>query len=252
MSNSSEIIEKIISAALKVPGVKVDREHFLRKNLKQVISEFQFKKAIEYGTREAEIPINVVDKIAKECINSRSRIAVSASFVSGLPGGIAGLLGGAAADIIQFYANFFNIAQKLMYLYGFNDIDELDSSQEETLLIMLGAAYGISGVEEAIKILFEEVAKEAAEKTAERAAVKMAAMATEKIAVEQVNKAAVKNMAKRVTTEVGEKVVANNSGKIFIKGIPIFGGIICGGITFFTFKPLAKRLQKKLRENYTF
>lgn len=98
---------------------------------------------MKYGTKTAGIPIELIEKISRNSINSKSVLTITASFVSGLPGGLVGLLGGSSVDVMQYYANFFNLAQKLMYLYGYKDISDLDSSQEDIMIVVMGVASGV-------------------------------------------------------------------------------------------------------------
>lgn len=105
------VLLPIINGAMKVPGVKVNREEFLEKELKGKVPDKMIEDALVYGTKKAGIPIELIEKMAKNTINSKALLTVTASFLSGMPGELIGLLGGSSADVIQYYANFFNLAQ---------------------------------------------------------------------------------------------------------------------------------------------
>lgn len=239
MAKIEEMLLPTINAAMSIKGVKVNREEFLRKELHGKVAPDIIERAISYGTKNAGIPFEIIDKLADNCISSRSSLAVTESFLSGLPGGLVGLLGGSAVDIIQFYANFLNLAQKLMYLYGFRDIKELDSSQEDIMVVMLGAASGVEIANKYVKILLS----------------KSASKWLEKIAAEEAGKSAVKILAEKVLIAFGKKSTAritqSQLARIFSKAVPFIGGAICGTITAFTFKPMARRLNKSLADGYT-
>ncbi|MDY5233864.1 MAG: hypothetical protein SPH17_09700 [Faecalicoccus sp.] len=61
------------------------------------------------------------------------------------------------ADIVQYYGYMLRAAQKLMYLYGFPEIDTNENNQtfdSETLNILilcLGTMYGVQGANTASK-----------------------------------------------------------------------------------------------------
>ena len=125
---------KVIDVAISTPGVKVNREEFLKKALRGKVSEDVIDNAIRVGTVKAGVPKEVAEKIAENLINSKCILTSAVSFATGIPGGLVGLLGGSTVDIAQFFGNFFNLAQKLMYIYGYKDVSELDSSQTDHFL----------------------------------------------------------------------------------------------------------------------
>lgn len=53
---------------------------------------------------------------------------------------------------------------------------------------------------------------------------------------------------KQIAKWLGVKLTKETFAKSVGKAIPILGGIVSGGLTAATFKPAAKRLQKKLQE----
>lgn len=222
------VLLPIINGAMKVPGVKVNREEFLEKELKGKVPDKMIEDALVYGTKKAGIPIELIEKMAKNTINSKALLTVTASFLSGMPGGLIGLLGGSSADVIQYYANFFNLAQKLMYLYGYQDINELDSSQEDVMIVVLGVASGVEVANAFLKKVLNETAVKLQEK----------AIANQVLII----------LGKKSATRISEEQIA----KIFGKAVPIIGGLISGIISASTFKPMAKRLNKSLKEFYTY
>lgn len=230
------VLLPIINGAMKVPGVKVNREEFLEKELKGKVSDKMIEDALVYGTKKAGIPIELIEKMAKNTINSKALLTVTASFLSGMPGGLIGLLGGSSADVIQYYANFFNLAQKLMYLYGYQDINELDSSQEDVMIVVLGVASGV----EVANAFLKKVLNETAVKLQEKAIANQGS----KIIANQV----LIILGKKSATRISEEQIA----KIFGKAVPIIGGLVSGIISASTFKPMAKRLNKSLKEFYTY
>lgn len=240
MANNESLLPQIISGAMKVPGVRVDRESFLRKELQGKVSDDIIESAVNYGTKTAGIPVELIEKLARNSINSKSLLTITASFVSGLPGGLVGLLGGSSVDVIQYYANFFNLAQKLMYLYGYRDISDLDSSQEDIMIVVMGVASGV------------EVANAFLKRVLTETAVKW----QEKVIAKQAGKSAFKVISEKVMVTLGKKsatrISEEQAAKIFGKSVPLLGGILSGIISAATFKPMAKRLNTSLNEFYTY
>ena len=115
MSSEVTIWNKVMGAALSMPGVKVDRDDFLKKELKNYCSPEQLNLAI------SNRPINgvskeIIDRIANACINTHTTKVTTISAVAGIPGGFA-MAGTIPADMTQYYWHVFVLAQKLAYLY---------------------------------------------------------------------------------------------------------------------------------------
>ena len=88
MSSEVTVWNKVMGAALSMPGVKVDRDEFLKKELKIYCSPEQLEQAI------SSRPINgvskdVIDRIASACINSHTAKVTAVSAIAGIPGGLA-------------------------------------------------------------------------------------------------------------------------------------------------------------------
>lgn len=234
MSDEVTIWNKVMGAALSMPGVKVDRDDFLRKELKTYCSSKQLDQAI--STR----PINgvskeIIDRIANACINSHTTKVTTISAVAGIPGGFA-MAGTIPADMAQYYWHVFVLAQKLAYLYGFPDLrDEngnLSDMASDMLTLFVGVMMGASAANQAIKGLAKEFAKQVVRRLPQKALTKT------------IYYPIIKQIAKWIGVKLTKDTFAKGLGKV----IPILGGVISGGLTLATFRPSAKRLQHKLQE----
>lgn len=79
-------------------------------------------KAIKYNPSYAQISAEEIDKIANEVIEYE-RMCVSGILVAlRTPGGIA-IMATIPVDIAQYYGYMLRATQKLLYLYGFPEID---------------------------------------------------------------------------------------------------------------------------------
>lgn len=234
MSNEVTIWNKVMGAALSMPGVKVDRDDFLKKELKNYCSPEQLNLAI------SSRPINgvskeIIDRVANACINSHTTKVTTISAVAGIPGGFA-MAGTIPADMAQYYWHVFVLAQKLAYLYGFPDLrDEngnLTDTASDMLTLFVGVMMGASAANQAIKGLAKEFAKQVVKRLPQKALTKTMYYPI------------IKQIAKWIGVKLTKDTFAKGLGKV----IPILGGVISGGLTLATFRPSAKRLQHKLQE----
>lgn len=81
--------EKVLVETAKLPLVKIDRELFLRKELRGRYSLEVVEKAIQYSPAYAGISVEEINKIAKSCINAETTRVTVISAAAGFPGGFA-------------------------------------------------------------------------------------------------------------------------------------------------------------------
>ena len=226
----------IVRKVLSVPGARVNRSSFLKDTLRPHLDEVTIQKIIDETPKKAGVDDDLINRVANGCINFHVTICTSTSFAAGLPGKwwAAGTI---PADITQYFFHTVVVCQKLLYLYGWPDLfddDEIDSVDEETLLkitLFLGVMMGANGANKAVAKLAEEFAKEVAKRLPKYA----------------LTKYAVYNISKQIAKWIGVKLTKETFAKQVGKFIPILGGFISGSITFFTLRPMAKRLQKHLK-----
>lgn len=234
MSDGTSTWNKVMGAALAMPGVKVDRDDFLTKELRNYCTSEQLERAILgrpiYGTSK-----EVIDRIANACINSHTTKVTTISAAAGIPGGFA-MAATIPADMAQYYWHVFVLAQKLAYLYGFPDLrDEngnLTDVASDMLTLFVGVMMGASAANQAIKGIAKELAKQVIKRLPQKA----------------LTKTVYYPIIKQIAKWIGIKLTKDTFAKGVGKAIPILGGVISGGLTFATFRPSAKRLQHKLQE----
>lgn len=227
----------IILMALKVPGVKINREEFLRKELFKNYPSEVIDKAIESNPAQAGIAKEDIDKIADEVIKFERNAVSGISVALGVPGGAA-MAATIPADIAQYYGYMLRAAQKMLYLYGFPELNTkendvmLDSETINCLTICLGIMYGVASANNAIKAMAKALASGVEKKLLHAALTKGAFYPI------------VKSVAKWFSVNMTKEVFAG----FFKKTIPVVGGVIGGGITFVTFKPCCDRLKEALTD----
>lgn len=229
-------IEDIIIAAFKVPGIKIKREEFLKKELQNHCTTEEIYNAITTTPIQASIPNETIEKIAKSVIQYERLCVSGISTALSLPGGIA-MAATLPTDIAQFYGYMLRAAQKLLYLYGFPEIDIndsqiLDSATMNTLIICMGVMYGVAGANSALKSMAKALSIGVEKKLINTALTKGTIYPI------------VKSISKWFNIRMTKEIFAG----FFKKSIPVLGGVIGGGITYATFKPCCERLMKTLQE----
>ncbi len=230
-------IQDIIILAIKTPGVHVTRESFLRKELFKNHPADVVDDAIARTPALAGIPEEEIDKIADEVIKFERNCVSGISAALGLPGGVA-MAATIPADVVQYYGYTLRAIQKLLYLYGFPEIDTdeegimLDSETINRIVVCLGVMNGVAGANNAIKALAKALSV-GVEK-------KLLATALTKGTLYPILKSTLKWFGVKLTREIFAKSVKN--------AIPVVGGVVGGGITFLSFKPCCMRLKNVLTD----
>lgn len=222
----------VLSGAMKVPFVKIDRAKFLRKELIRYYPEEQVNLAIEKNPAYAGIERWSVNKIAKSVISYETKKVSAISVAAGIPGGAA-IAATVPADLTQYFGFILRVMQKLAYLYGFDEFefDEEHISDEtmDNILVCMGVMFGVQGANIAIT------------KVADAMAVKVA----KDIMKKPLTKGTVYPIIRKIATELGftmtKQVLADGVSKI----VPVLGGVASGGLTYATFRPSCHRLRKE-------
>lgn len=230
-------IEDIIIIGLRIPGIKVNRKDFLQKEFMKRYPQDVIDDAIAYNPAHAGIPSEMIDKIADQVIQYERNCVSGISAALGAPGGFA-MAVTVPTDIAQYYGYMLRATQKLLYLYGFPEINtdekdhKFDSETMNILILCLGVMYGAAGANNAIKALAKALANGVEKKLLKAALTKGTIFPI------------VKNVAKWFGANLTKKVFAG----FFKKAIPVIGGVLGGGITYLTFKPCCDKLKATLQD----
>ena len=237
-NNNGEVdIEDIIIIGINSPGVKINRKDFLKKELFKKYPENVIDKAISSTPMKAGVNSADIDKIADEIIKSERNLVSGISAALGAPGGAA-MVATIPADIVQYYGCMLRVLQKLLYLYGFPQIDvdkngaTLDSETVNLLTICLGVMYGVAGANNALKSIAKALAKGVEKKLLKAA----------------LTKGTIYPIVKKTAAWFGVKMTKDVFAGFFKKSIPVVGGVIGGGLTFMSFKPCCDRLKDSLKD----
>ena len=230
-------IQDIIILGLRIPGIGINRRNFLEKEFSKKYSRETVERAIETTPINAGIHLNEINKIADEVIAFERNCVTGISAALGTPGGAA-MAATIPADIIQYYGYMLRATQKLMYLYGFPEINihekgqAFDTETLNILTICLGVMYGVAGANNAIKSIAKALAVGVEKKLINTA----------------LTKGTVYPIVKSIAKWFGVKMTKEVFAGFFKKAIPVVGGVIGGGITFVSFKPCCDKLKNSLKD----
>ena len=223
----------LLVAAAKMPGVHIDRESFLRSSLKKCCDDATIEKAIEESPAAAHIPLSTIKRLANDSINYETVKVTAISTAAGIPGGLA-LIGTVPADTAQYFAHVLRISQKLAYLYSwpnlFDENDQMDDATKSLLTLFIGVMFGA------------QAAADAVGKVAEIVGAAVVRRLPQKALTQGVIYPIVKKVAVYLGVQMTKETFAKGVGKI----VPVMGGVVSGGITLATFRPMSAKLRNYL------
>ena len=237
VNNDGKIdVQDIIIIALKTPGVNINRADFLEKQFMKNHPQEVIQDAINFNPAHAGITVEEIDKIADQVIQYERNCVSGISLALGVPGGVA-MAATLPTDIAQFYGYMLRAIQKLLYLYGFPEINvengvNIDDETMNIIILCLGVMYGVKGATASLKMLSAALGKGVEKKLLTKALTKGTFYPM------------VKKIAKWFSVNMTKQIFAG----FFKKAIPVVGGVIGGGITYLSFKPCCDNLKKSLQD----
>ena len=230
----SELIswDNIMENSLKLPGIKVDRDDYL----KDVFSSYGDIRSLADRRPIDVFDVETVDKVAKSTINKHLLGVTGTSAIAGIPGGFA-MIGTIPADITQYYYHVVLVAQKLGYIYGWPDLldekQQFSEASRNILTLFVGVMLGAGAANKAVTEVGKKLSMQVAKRLPQQALTKTAYYPI------------IKQVGKWIVMKVTKETFAKGASKF----VPILGGVLSGGLTFFTFKPMANKLHAKLKED---
>ena len=230
-TQSVSLWNKVLETSLRLPFVNVNRDEFLTKELSKFCTPMEVMTALE------DSPLKVlnkkeIDKLANQCINYHLTMVCGTSALMGLPGGwwMAGTI---PTDLTQFYGQILALMQKLIYLYGWPSLtdvnNQLDDESLNIMTLFVGAMMGNKVAVEALTKVVGQVSKNAGVKISE-------------------------GVLAQYTIKIAQWIGINMTKESFAKGVgkvlPLVGAPISATITYYTFRPMAKRLKAHLDDLY--
>ena len=230
-------IEDVIIMSLKIPGICINRDEFLRSEFLKDFPKEIIDDAIEYNPAHSGITTDQIEKYADEVIKFERNCVTGISAALSAPGGFA-MAATIPADIVQYYGYMLRVTQKLLYLYGFPQIDVTEKGRKfdtETLNILtlcLGVMYGVAGANNALKAVAKALGTGVQKQLMKKA----------------LTKGTVYPIVRSVAKWFGVKMTKEVFTGFFKHAIPVVGGVIGGGLTYMSFKPCCDKLKKSLQD----
>ncbi len=229
-----DLIE-LLQKAAKLPGVTINREEFLKKELDNYCTDEVIALAIKKNPAFADISRETINKIADEVIKSETTKVTSVSAAAGLPGGFA-MAATMPADLVQYFGFLLRVMQKLAYLYGFERFDlseeEISPETNSDFIIFLGVMFGVKGANAAVK----------------KVGIVLAHKISKSVTTKAIEKGVLYPVVRKIAQQIGLKLAKQTLTKGLAKTVPILGAGVNGFLTYSSFKPCALRLQKSFKE----
>jgi len=232
-SSTMAAYDSVMKWALCIPFIKVDKNRYLRRKLKDRLTDEELELVLN------ERPLSVlsmdeVKHIARKEVRKHALIVTLLSTLSAVPQSGWLMWLGIAFDFIQFQVFVFVIMQKLLYLYGCKNL----SSDSKNL----------SGSAEWILLLISTImiGKHQVMRLAKSAAGMAVKQAIQRFAVRMLTKLMVFNTLRQCAKWFG--IVLTKDMLVYGVSlmVPIICAIISGLISLWLFMPMTKRLQRHL------
>ncbi|MEV7211490.1 hypothetical protein AB0O31_00135 [Kitasatospora cineracea] len=219
--------------AANLPGVRIDREAYLRKTLARSCSAEQVEQAVRESPAAAGIPAEVLEKAANDSIRYEAGKVSALSAAAGIPG-VFFLPATVPADLAQYFGHMLRIAQKLAYLYSWPDLfsgeDGLDDATKGVLTLFLGVMFGTHSANMAVGKLAKAISEQLVKQLPRKA----------------LTQGVVYPVVKKVAAYLGVQMTKQTFAKSVSKAVPVLGAVVSGGLTLATYLPMAKRLKNHL------
>ena len=228
---------EFLAKVVRVPGVRVNRDEFLRQELRKLrMDDDAIARAIDSNPLLAGVALTEIDRLAEEAISYEMNKSAAISFVAGIPGGFA-ILGTIPADLMQYYVHALRIMQKLAYLYGWGELlpDGRDADDDTlgVLAVFFGVMLGVGGAAQSLTAF----ARVAVKTAYQNHATKRALMSITWYPV-----------VKHSLRLIGINITKSTAAKGFSKIVPVIGGFVSSGLTFMALQSQSALLKEHLRE----
>jgi len=228
---------EFLAKVVRVPGVRINREEFLRQELRKLhMGDDAIARAIDSNPLLAGVALTQIDKLAEDAISYETNKSAAISFVAGIPGGFA-MLGTIPADLMQYYVHALRIMQKLAYLYGWSELIPEDRDTDDdtigVLAVFFGVMLGVGGAAQSLTAF----ARVAAKTAYQNHATKRALMSITWYPV-----------VKHSLRLIGINITKSTAAKGFSKIVPVIGGFVSSGLTFMALQSQSALLKGHLRE----
>ena len=232
MTNHLIEVDDILERVFHLPGIQVDRDELLTKVFRKGHLK-QLDTILEQGPVRAGVPREEILRNARERLRDATLKSSAASFVTGLPGGLA-LAAALPADVMQNLIFSIRTAQEISYLYGQEsfwkgEVGFKNEASRNKLLAYMAVMFTVAGADQLVRVTSEPVGKMLGAKIAE---------------------STLQTMMERMAKMFGIKLSAQATSKTVSKVVPVLGGVLSGGLTFWGMNKTGTRLIRDLDQAY--
>ena len=218
--------DDLLVQAVLVPGVRIDREGYLREALHRH-RQCEVDAAVATSPADAGVSVRELHRLAGKSLGKEARRTTVLSFAAGIPGGAAAAAT-IPADMVQLYGHLLRAVQMLSYLYGWRDTchieeGEMSEATRRALVLFLGVMAGDERAD-------EELARLAPLR--ERDGVRTALLSSDAM--------------REVSDSLGARMAQRVAGQAVGKAVPIAGAVISGTMSYGGFSDMWKRLRHVL------
>ncbi|UNC90826.1 hypothetical protein [Candidatus Contubernalis alkaliaceticus] len=223
----------LLKKSIRLPGTRVNREEFLKKELHHFYKSDMVEQAAAAYPQHTAVSSEVLEQVARRCINRHAVMITFLSFLAGMPGGWW-MLVTIPMDLTQFYCQTLRLSQKLAYLYGWPDIFEGSGSKEPMLKMNLlwGAMFG---------------SREAA-LLAGKLSKRLTVQATKEITQRFAARVGLYNLFVQGAKWIGVTFTQESLETGFVRTVPLVGGFVSAVISLILIKTMSYNLLKFLRD----
>jgi hypothetical protein len=225
---------RVLSAALALPGARIDRAAYLRSALGAYLPMDEVEAAIKSTPAKAGISKSLLKRASTAAIKWHRTGVTAASTVAGLPGGWW-LVATVPVDLGQFFWHTVVVSQKLAYLHGWPELlpegDDVDDETKLVLTLFIGVMLGAQGATEGLSKLATAASREV----------------VKRLPGAPLTKYALYNVAKQVAKWLGVKLTKKKFAEVVGRAVPLVGGAVAGTLTWIAFGGGAARLHEHLK-----
>lgn len=155
---SPSAVEAAVRRALRIPGVRVDRERFLLRQASGLLPDDGARRRVLSEGLSAVLTEPELRALGLRRVLQLTAWSSSAAVVAALPGGPVAMTAGAGADVMQQLAFGLRLSQELAYLYGHrlsagdHEGAPLTDAELDQLLLLFGALLEVEGAAAAVRL----------------------------------------------------------------------------------------------------
>ena len=221
--------------AFRLPGIKVDRNDFLCKILPGTVGQERTLAAVAGRTTDV-MSADEISSVAKKTIVWGGLYTALATAVLTLPNNTFVALFCMGLDLVQSQLAVFVVAQKLLYIHGF-DQNQLEDKQTQDqisriLWIVSVVMVGRGGIRKLAKSAGSKVTRMLIRQFSIRISVRMVLV----------------NMIKQIAKWCGVVATQQIINDAVDVAVAVACALVAGAFSFWIFLPLARNLNRKLSE----